>query len=60
MTEKGFTQGIKIDGEFFDVPLVSIKRTGDFLDKYANRTEDGVLHRISIHRSLAGPDAEMR
>lgn len=48
MTEKGFTQGIKIDGEFFDVPFVSIKRTGDFLDKYANRTEDGVLHRELI------------
>lgn len=43
-----FTQGIKIDGVYFDVPLISVKRTADFLDKYAERTEDGVLHRELI------------
>ena len=43
-----YTQGITIDGTYFDVPLINIKRTGDFLDKYANRTEDGVLHRELI------------
>ncbi len=43
-----FTQGISIDGTFFDVPLVAIKREGQFLDKYANRTEDGILHRELI------------
>ncbi len=31
-----YTQGIRIDGIYFDVPLVSIKRTADFLDKYAS------------------------
>lgn len=43
-----YTQGIKIDGIFFDIPLVSIKRTADVLDKYANRTEDGDLKREII------------
>lgn len=39
---------IVIDGESFDVPVVSVKRRADFLDKYAERTEDGVLHRELI------------
>lgn len=43
-----YTQGLRIDGEYFDVPFASIKRTADFLDKYANRTEDGDLHRELI------------
>lgn len=43
-----FTQGIKIDDTYFDIPLVSIKRTADFLDKYAERTEDGDLKRELI------------
>ena len=43
-----FTQGIYIDGILYDIPLVSIKRSGDFLDKYAERTEDGDLHRELI------------
>lgn len=43
-----YTQGIKIDGISYDVPLVSIKRTADFLDKYAERTEDGDLKRELI------------
>ena len=42
------TQGIKIDNVYFDVPMVSIKRTADFLDKYAERTEDGDLKRELI------------
>ena len=39
------TQGIKIDGIDYNIPLVSVKRTADFLDKYAERTEDGDLKR---------------
>lgn len=41
-------QGISIDGTVFNVPIVSIKRTADFLDKYAERTEDGDLKRELI------------
>lgn len=33
-----YKQGIRIDGITFDIPLISISRTGDFLDKYAERT----------------------
>lgn len=40
-----YTQGIRIDGVYYDVPLVSMKRTADFLDKYAERTEDGDFKR---------------
>lgn len=43
-----YTQGITIDGIYFDVPFAKIKRNGQFLDKYANRTEDGILHRELI------------
>ena len=43
-----FTQGIKIDNTYFDIPMVSLKRTADVLDKYANRTEDGDLKREII------------
>ena len=39
---------IIIDGESFDVPIVSITRRADFLDKYAERTGDGILHRELI------------
>ena len=42
------TRGIYIDGMHYKVPIKSLKRTGEFLDKYANRTEDGVLHRELI------------
>ena len=37
-----------IDNESYNIPILSLKRTADFLDKYANRTEDGVLHRELI------------
>ncbi|MBC8546120.1 hypothetical protein H8711_04120 [Clostridiaceae bacterium NSJ-31] len=37
-----------IDGDQYDVPVLSIKRKADFLDKYAERTEDGVLRRELI------------
>lgn len=40
-----YTQGIKIDGTNYDVPLVSIKRNFDVLDKFAERNEEGVLLR---------------
>lgn len=43
-----FKKGIMIDGIYFDIPMVSLKRTADFLDKYAERTEDGELQRELI------------
>lgn len=39
---------IVIDGTTYDIPVTSIKRTADFLDKYAERSADGVLHRELI------------
>ena len=39
---------IVIDGTSFNVPILSLDETCDFLDKYAERTEDGVLHRELI------------
>lgn len=39
---------ITIDGTTFDIPVMEIKRSADFLDKYAERTEDGVLQRELI------------
>lgn len=39
---------IVIDSETFNVPVISIKRTADFLDKMAERTNDGKLHRELI------------
>lgn len=43
-----YTQGIYIDDEQFDIPLISVKREFDFLDKYANRNESGELLRELI------------
>lgn len=37
-----------IDGITYNVPVLSIKRKADFLDKYANRNEDGDLLRKLI------------
>ncbi len=37
-----------IDNQTFNIPVISIKRRADFLDKYAERTEDGVLQRELI------------
>jgi hypothetical protein len=39
---------IIIDGVTYNVPVKSIRRKADFLDKYAERTEDGVLQRELI------------
>lgn len=39
--EYTYTQGLVIDGISYNIPLVSIKRTLDFLEKFAERTEDG-------------------
>lgn len=39
--EHTYTQGLIIDGVSYNIPFVSIKRTMDFLEKYAERTEDG-------------------
>ena len=35
---------IVIDGITYDVPIIGMTRRADFLSKYAERTEDGVLH----------------
>lgn len=43
-----YKQGIYIDGIYFDIPLISVKRGFDFLDKFAERTEDGDLKRELI------------
>lgn len=37
-----------IDGTTYQVPIVELKRKADILDKYAYRSEDGVLHREVI------------
>ncbi len=39
---------IIIDGNSYDIPVKSINRRADFLDKYAERTNDGRLHRELI------------
>lgn len=39
---------VTIDGTVYDVPVLSVARSADFLDKYAERTEDGILHRELI------------
>ena len=36
-----YTQGLVIDGVKYNIPLISISRTMNFLEKYAQRTEDG-------------------
>ena len=43
-----FEKGIKVDGVHFDIPMVSLKRRADFLDKYAERVETGDLQRELI------------
>jgi len=39
-----------IDGTTYDIPVISVKRKADFLDKFAERTVDGKLHRELIGR----------
>lgn len=39
---------ITIDGVDYDVPVIGIQRTADFLDKYAERVETGELKRELI------------
>lgn len=39
---------ITIDGVSYDVPIIALDESCDFLDKFAERTEDGVLHRELI------------
>ena len=39
---------ITIDGTTYDVPIVELDETINFLDKFAERTEDGVLRRELI------------
>ena len=43
-----YTQGLIIDGITYNIPMVSIQRTLDFLEKYAERTEDGDIKIESI------------
>lgn len=39
---------IRIDGKNYNIPVIGIKRTADFLDKFATRTENGDLQRELI------------
>jgi len=39
---------IIIDDVEYDVPIISMRRTAAVLDKYAERTADGILHREII------------
>lgn len=39
--ERKYTQGLIIDRITYNIPLISIKRNLDFLEKYAERSEDG-------------------
>lgn len=39
---------IIIDGKEYRVAITSLKRKADILDRYAERSEDGVLHREVI------------
>ncbi len=43
-----FEKGIIVDGTYFDIPLVSLKRRAEFLDKFAERVETGDLERELI------------
>ena len=39
---------INIDGTTYNIPILFIDMAADMLDKYAERTNDGVLHRELI------------
>ena len=39
---------IIVDGVTFNIPIVSLQRKGQFLDKFAKRTEDGNMNRKLI------------
>jgi len=39
---------IKIDGITFNVPVLDLTRSADFLDKFAKRTDDGGMQRELI------------
>lgn len=39
---------ITIDSTVYEVPVIALRETCDFLDKFAERTEDGILHRELI------------
>ena len=43
---------IVIDGEQFKIDVLSVKRSADFLDKYAERLANGHLRRELIGRVL--------
>ena len=45
MTTSGY---LSIDGTQYSVPIVICKRTLNMLDRFAERTQDGVLHRQLI------------
>ena len=42
-----FTQGIIVDGTYFDLPMVSLKRSADFLDKL-HRELIGVYYNFTL------------
>jgi len=57
---------IIIDGISYDLHLLSLPRKAEFLDRYANRTEDGKLHReligvyFNYELRIARPDTRER
>jgi hypothetical protein len=55
---------ITIDSIVYEVSVISCKRTADFLDKFAERTADGILHRelIGVYKNYKlqfGSDASV-
>lgn len=43
-----YTRGLYVDGIYFGIPLISLQRRADFLDKFAERNESGDLLRELI------------
>ncbi len=43
-----FNRGLIVDGRYFDIPMISLKREAPFLDKFAERVETGDLERELI------------
>lgn len=50
-----YERGLIVDGTYFDIPFVSLKREAPFLDKYAERVESGDLERelIGVYYNFA-------
>ena len=50
---------LEIDGDIYNIPvLIGIKRNADFLDKYAERTDDGEAEKATL--PAYGREKELR